>query len=519
MSPIPMNVDARASSRRGPWIAVSIALALLGAAIIGSLHVGFQASDDIHYLNGALGWIDGFPYVGDSHWTLRHTITLPTAFFVQLFGLHEWAVSLSNIVYFCAFLALNFYFVRRFLGGRSAALTTLLLLLTPGFPVVATYLNPDIPELFFVSSAFWALLMALEHQASLRWWVIAGAFAGLGFINRETAAAFVLFATLLCGFRPGAPRMRYLPMAAAFVAVLFFEWLYLMLMTGNPLYRVRVDFHHSSIDRFAEFAGVAAQGRWIDNEGNLSVNVFLDPVINLFVSQKYALLFWLAVPAAVFAWRHRQSPQAHSLLLLAALGLTFFIFIGANPKLLLVPRYFIDVAWVAAVLGGWGLARLWEAGRTRLAAALTAAAVLAGLAALSVENVNPRMVERALVQWVQAHPGETVYTDIETRARSEFYFRFAGVSMDRVIAEAPPKGALFFHSASRVATCAAMPRCKERAGDFRPQANWKSESTISGPRKPAAWLAGQLGLGRLLPQDVAQRVLATIGEITLYRIE
>ena len=59
---------------------------VLGMALLAAFHVGFQASDDINYLVGALGWLNSFPYVGNSHWTLRHTITLPTAAFIQILG-------------------------------------------------------------------------------------------------------------------------------------------------------------------------------------------------------------------------------------------------------------------------------------------------------------------------------------------------------------------------------------------------------------------------------------------------
>ena len=102
-------------------------------------HVGFQASDDAVYLTGALGWIEHFPYVGESHWTLRHTITIPTAVLVLLLGLNETAVSLTNIVYFLAFLGVNAWFMREQLGATAAAFATALLVVLPGFTVVATY--------------------------------------------------------------------------------------------------------------------------------------------------------------------------------------------------------------------------------------------------------------------------------------------------------------------------------------------------------------------------------------------
>jgi len=487
-------------------------------ALLSAFHVGFQASDDSNYLVGALGWLDSFPYVGNSHWTLRHTITLPTAAFIRLFGMNGFAVSLSNMLYFAAFVAMNGWFVSRFLGRRCAYFATLLALTMPGFLVVSTYLNPDIPELFFTTFAFWTLLSA-GHSGSKRWlWLAAGALAGLAFVNRQTSAAFVIFTVLAWLLSPGVSRSRYFPMAITFLCVVGAEWLYLTLMTGNPGYRMQVDFNHDPVDRFAEAARVAAQGSWIDKEGNISVNVFIDPLLNLFVSQKYPLVFWLALPAGLTAWRQRHAPQTRTLALITGLGLVSFVFVAANPKLYLVPRYFVLVAWAAAMLVAWWLASLWDAGRRGICAAGTVALLLANAAALSVENVQPRMVEQALVGWVREHPGESIYTDIETRARSEFYFRFAGIPMERVIAAAPPAGARFFYSKKRVEQCAAMQRCRDQAKDFRPNALWRSEQKIDGPRRPGARLAAALGMGRILPADIATRVLAPLDEITVYKV-
>ena len=508
-----------------------VGLTALGLALLAAFHVGFQASDDINYLVGALGWLGGFPYVGDSHWTLRHTITVPTAAFIALFGLNGFAASMSNMLYFVAFVAANAWAVAHFLGRRSACFVTLLVITTPGFLVVSTYLNPDIPELFFVTSAFWCLMLALQH-GTRQWlwlWVAAGGIAGLAFVNRQTAAALVIFVGLLWLFSPRAPRSRYLPMLIAFVGVVGAEWLYLTLMTGNPAYRLQVDFNHDPVDRFAEVARLAAQGGWIDKEGNISVNVFIDPVLNLFVSQKYTLLFWLAVPAGLAAWRMRRTShvalkdttpnRGPILLLVAGLGLASFVFVAANPKLYLVPRYFVVVAWAAAVLVAWWLAGLWDAGHRWLGGAGMAALLCANAAALSVENVHPRMVEQALVAWVRGHPGEPIYTDVETRARSEFYFKFARLPMDQVIAAAPPPGARFFYSEKRVAQCAATKRCRAQAADFRPTERWQAEQTIDGPRRPGATIAAALGAGRLLPPDIAARVLAPLDVITIYRVQ
>jgi hypothetical protein len=173
---------------------------------------------------------------------------------------------------------------------------------------------------------------------------------------------------------------------------------------------------------------------------------------------------------------------------------------------------------VAAVIVGWWLAACWASRRRLLVAALLACSLLANALALSVENIDPRFIERQLLAWVLAHPGETIYTDIETRIRSQYYFRFARVPMDTVSTDRPPAGQRFFHSAERVADCASMPRCRERANDYRPGPGWLAEQTIEKPKRTLGKFAQAIGIDRLLPADIRRRVVGLGIAVTIYSV-
>lgn len=495
------------------------ALTLLTLGLLAAFHVGFQASDDASYLAGALGWLEHFPYVGNSHWTLRHTITLPTALAIRLFGLNEAAVSLANIAYYLGFLAVNAWFMWRTFGGLAAGLATLLMVVLPGFTVVATYLNSDVPELFYVCCAFW-IVVAARQRPDRRWpWLAAGVLLGCGFVTRQTTLAAVAFFGLQFLFAPRAPRGRYLLMGMAFAAVLLVDWLYLTAMTGNALYRFNVDFNHDRVDRAAEAARVAAAGGLIDKEGNLSVNVYVDPLLALLASQKYALLFWLALPGSVAAWRDRGSRQGRVLMLALGLAAVWFVFVAANPKLYLVPRYLLVVAWCAAVVAGVWLAGLWHTGRRRTMMVLTAVGVATAVAALSVENIDPRFVERQLVRWVEQHPDRAVHTDLETAIRSRYYFRFAGIPDPSVSTERPGPGSVVLYSPERVQQCAAMPRCRERADDFKPTAEWLRQASFEAPPRPIGRWLRAIGLEHAIPADIARRLFAPGGRVAIYEVK
>jgi hypothetical protein len=184
-----------------------------------------------------------------------------------------------------------------------------------------------------------------------------------------------------------------------------------------------------------------------------------------------------------------------------------------------VPRYFIVLAWAAAVVGAWGVTYLWERHRRLAAAACLGGALLANVAALSVENTDPRFIERELLAWVLAHPSERIHTDIETFNRAAFFFRFANATLDQVSTDRPPTGATFFYSPDRVASCGAAARCRDRVADFRPGAAWKAQQTVEGEATIVGKMLRAIGLDRRLPPDIAQRLMMPGGRATIYRVQ
>jgi dolichyl-phosphate-mannose-protein mannosyltransferase len=511
--------DGRIQPATGRTLAFVCCVAL-AAVIMAWRYVGFQASDDDHYLAGGLGWLEHFPYVGGSHRTLRHTITLPVAAMVELFGLNEFAVSMSGILYFLGLVALNTFCASRFIGLLPAFTGTLLMVTAPGFVVTATYVNADLVELLYVSTAFWAFVYAIDHP-DRRWpLVLAGAAAALGVLTRETAAAFALFLGLLFLFHPMMPRKSYVTIAAGSLAVLGAEWVFLTAMTGNPLYRIGVVEHHDVIDRAAELSRTNARGALIDAEGNVSVSVWLDPILSLFITQKYGLLFWAAIPAAVRLVKDRAAAPASSrvLRLLSTFALVWYAFIVLNPKLYLVPRYLVVTASLTSLLVGWWLTMQWQTGRRALTASVTGVLVGVNLLGLCVTNVNPRFAERELVRVVTTHPGETIYTDPGTKRRAEPFLRFQGLDERTVSSGMPPAHALVLYNEESMARCARTVRCLEVLSSYAPKSTWQEIARIDAPRGLAAEVVEALPLQRLMPRDVRRKITHPVTPVVLYRV-
>lgn len=524
MAPIrPTSLHSSAPTSRAVIWAVYGLLAAGLAFLQWRFFVGYQASDDANYLQGALGWLEQGLYVGNSHWTLRHTITLPAALAISTLGLSLFSVSLPTLLYFIGFVGVQMWALHRYLGFGVAACFGLFAMTTTGMVVNSTYLAPDVSELFFVGTTFWLLVMALEprrdgQRGSVPLWLLAGMLAGLAWINRQTAAG-ALLACAITAFAGGPQARRRIPWAVlGFVIVVGAEWAYLTLMTGNPMYRFSLDLNHDPVNRIAEVNRVLASGAWLDKEGNLSVNVVLDPILALFVSQKYGLLFWTALAAIWRVWRQPRDAERQLLVRLLGLGCLAFLFVAANPKLYLVPRYLMVPAWVAAVLTAWWVVRLWSSQRRRLAVGAATAVVGVNLLCLAVENTQPRAIEQALVSWVRAHPQQPVHTDIETFERASEFFRFAGVPAQTVSRAPAAPGDLVFYSPVRVDQCATQKRCRDEVAAFRRQPGWVEIETLKGPEKPVGQLLKALHIAPLLPPDIARRILAPSYEVTLYQV-
>jgi hypothetical protein len=290
-------------------------------------------------------------------------------------------------------------------------------------------------------------------------------------------------------------------------------------MTGNVRYRYSIDLNHDTIDRFAVASRVAVRNGLIDSEGNISVNVFIDPILNLFITQKYTLVFWLIIPALILFWRKRtQLSTSLTLGLLAGYVFVSFVFLGANPKLYLVPRYFLVTAWAASIIVAWWLASLYRS-QKRLSLGLAVLALFgANFAAMAVENINPRFVEKSLLAYATSHPSETIYTDTETIEKAKFYFRFENKSMALISPEIPPPGGTFFYSADRIATCKLQSVCRERFSDPVPGQNWSVKEEIYPTPRLLGKLIRLIGVDKILPSDIKRKLLLEGGNVTVYTV-
>lgn len=506
-----LAVPVRRSRALG-WLFLAFFVA---AVLVAFNFVAYDGADDRSYALGALAWLKDFPAVGSDHWATRHTVVLPLAAALAVFGPSLAALALPSLAFFAGLIATNFLFARRHLGDGAAAVLALLLASTPEFVIQASYVNNDIVEVFFASLWFWLFVEASEsgRRGTL---FLAGVAGGLAFLTRETSAVLVLFFAASAIFDRRPPRRAYVFLALGFALPIAVEMAYFGVMTGDVLYRYRLDAGHDAVSRLAEFHHKAKTGSALDRQGNLSVSLWADPFLMLFASQKFAALFWLAIPAAFWAWRSKVIPalQADVVRRIARLALLWIGFIAlAFPILYLVPRYYAVPAWAGVVVLAFVMHHLFKTGRRALAIA-AAVLLLAGNAlSLYLENTRPRFAELALTGWLADHPDARVTVDPDMARRSDLPLRFAGEGR-RLAAGVPQAGSLYVYSPRNLELCRATGGCKENG--YKPQPRWQKIAAIAGKPRPLGGLLRRSGLP--IPPQILAKIEHPAPGIVIYRV-
>lgn len=491
------------------WFAAILALVLIACNF-----VGYDGADDRSYIRGAEAWLSHFPVAGGDHWATRHTVVLPLAASLAVFGHKEWAFALPSLLYFLGFVWLNHHFARRYLGPRFAAIFVMLLAATPVFLVQASYANNDIAEVFFAALAFWLFVAGSENSRGLLLFA-SGLSAGLAFLTRETSAVLVLFYAFAFFTDPRPRRLRYGLIAAGFLTPLVAEMCFFWAMTGDGLYRYRLDAGHDQVSRLAELQHKARQGAALDRQGNLSVNLWADPFLMLFASQKYALLFFLALPTAFWAFRVKHLPDwdAGTLRRAARLMLLWIGFLSlAFPILYLVPRYYIVPAWAGVLLAACLFQHFWQRGWAKAA---MAALALCNALSLYLENTDPRFAEEALRRWLLAHPGVVVRLDPDMARRADVLLNTAGL-LQSVRTGPPRAGDIFVYSPRNLELCRNGGLCKTK--DYQPQPGWEKLAAIAERPRALGRLLRWSGVAPLLPSQLLAKIEQPSPGIIIYRI-
>lgn len=490
------------------WLAIVI--------IVWLSWTGFQASDDAYYVMSGLGWAHNFPYVATYFATARAVVGISMAPFIAIFGENEFTIVLSSCVYFGATASLTLHFLSRLTGAIPATVACAIMCTVPLLALKSTTPSADLPELFFVAASFWLFWMAIQRER--RFWMLisAGACAAFAFSAHETAVALLLFygVLFLVGF--GISRREYWVMAIGFLAIVGLESAYYALVAGDPFHRLSMLFRAVSGgggDRvevgFLEFAA----------GGTLHVSVYLDPLLMFFFKQEFALLGIVAVPALWWGWvtmRGDRTLPVVTARLLAILGVVWFLFAAIWLRnLILLPRYYMVTAYcLFVVVAIWASTDVWRRRRI-LAIVGSALFVLANLAAIYVDNRNPRFAERALVEYLGVSSGP-VYTDPLTAHNADWFCRWAKQDCTRVKAGPPEPNRAYFYNPRNADRPTRLVR-PEEVRLFQPSARWHEVWRKEESNKVTGMIVETLGLARLLPARFVSKLNRPNPDVKVFR--
>ena len=110
---------------------------------------------------------------------------------VRLFGLNSWAILVPQVLMGLASVAVVHAGVKRHWGAGAGLLAGTVLALTPVAALMFRFNNPDALLVLLMTLAAWATLRAIE-QGRIRWFALAGALIGLGFLTKTLQVLLVV---------------------------------------------------------------------------------------------------------------------------------------------------------------------------------------------------------------------------------------------------------------------------------------------------------------------------------------
>lgn len=464
------------------WCAL---LVLTGALALWVGWVGFIASDDSLYYAGAQAWLTHPPAAGTDHWSTRFPLILAFAGVISVIGRGYAAFGVTAVLFHIVLVTVTALYGRTVGGARAGWIAALLIATLPVVIVYATTVSVDLIEASALVAG--ALLLGGAGNDRARLWQGGGAGVcfGIAILCRETSVLPLLaFVPMLLIGRP-IPRRVLIAMGLGVVLVLGAEALFQYALTGDPLRRYAIAFHHDEhIDRAANL------------EGNFLLWPPIDPLLVLLVNDDFGLLFWLAGIALMLgATRGLGEPARQRLLVLAAMaGASFLLVAVLYTKLVLNPRYFTLAAVAAAVTVAIWLDRLSASWRTGLLAAI----IGGNLLLMSVGNAHPHWEMEVLVDAARRHPREIVAGAPHEVRRAHYPMEFAHLANLRY-APAAPGGLVVVPASARPSGVIV--------------ARYPSPPTRLG------MLLRALGLEALVPHAISRRMFAPGPEMLLVRTQ
>ncbi|MEZ5917405.1 MAG: glycosyltransferase family 39 protein [Parvularculaceae bacterium] len=426
----------------------AVLTAMVAAAFVLGVVIfwhGFGPRDEGHYVRAAFRWLEEGPYLGDTHWALRHLFVMPIAGSFVVFGPSVFSATLPNIVFAGGLIALTWFFGRRYLGLVEAFVASVLIAFSPFFMARPIELDVYGAEVFFIALAVWLFVAAQFERRVLALLFAAGLCAGFAWSLREVSVSSIIgLGALALVFHRKRFWQASLALGAGFALVPALELILYSVAAGDPFYRYRIDLGHTG-------ASISSQPK---GPPPSAFDWFILPFKDMATYPMTAPFVVLAILTAV-AFRGEIRAMALSArrpMLNFLVVSAFALPVSAWVLHLAMPHYYPIVAYTAYLTFGVGVALAarrfgpWAGG-------LLALLVLAtNFAAEDFRNYDDYAEPEYLASQINDFD-EPVYTDFITAKRAKMLLRLRGDANDldaKIVGVAtPPTGGLFFEAHPR----------------------------------------------------------------------
>ncbi len=342
---------------------ILLSLILLFALIIRlSFFSGITGGDDLAYLEEIHKSYMGNFEPASSHWGLRLGFILPSLLSVYLFGFNEAALALFPLICSVAHILLIYALARLLLNEKTAMLSAFLMAFFPLDVFFATMIFLDTPLALFMGLTAFCFIKG-EHSGKTAYYVISGLFLGWAYLTKETGLYITLF-FIVYAIAEKKIRLKYGVVIISFLFVVFLEFGYYYLKTGNPAYRFSVieGGHHSMIKtlekKYDDISGTDQEKDFFKKDvsevlilrGN---NWYIEPLFMLTTNQEFGFFYYFILPITMYFLIKKD--RKTRILMIWMLPLLIYILYGStNPfsfsPLRRWPRYLAPVTVPALII-------------------------------------------------------------------------------------------------------------------------------------------------------------------------
>ena len=211
-------------------------IVLFGLALRIIFFSGVGTSDDLAYSKYSYNINKGIDPNSVFILSARIGILYPTAFSYKIFGVNDFSSVLFILLTAVGNIILAYFFGKLLYNKKTGIMAAFLMSIFPLDIVHSTRLLTDLPSSFFMALGVYMFFYSEKNSKHKAYFFLSGAFIGIGYLIRESAALIVLFFLIYAIFKRKI-KADYFVTAAGFLAMFAFEFLMMYKLTGDPFFR------------------------------------------------------------------------------------------------------------------------------------------------------------------------------------------------------------------------------------------------------------------------------------------